>query len=85
MRITEENKIISLQDEAVGSIKHFVSLKGNRCTFYTNEYGRETCRPSLNTAATFDEVKKLRNVLTTILKLMKDESINKSSDKKKIR
>jgi hypothetical protein len=72
MKINKENEIISLQHEDVGSIKHFVSLRSGRCTFYTNEYMRETCKPSLNVAATLDEVEKLRDVFDEIILLMKD-------------
>lgn len=72
IEIKKENEVISLKASEVGSIKHFVSLKGGRCTFYTNEYLKETCRPSLTSAATYEEVEKLRDVFNEILQLMRD-------------
>lgn len=75
IKIKKENEIISLQDETIGSIKHYVSLANNRCTFYSNEYMRETCRPSLNVAATYEEVENLRNVFTNILNLMQKDAL----------
>ena len=71
MKINKENEIISIQHESVGSIKHYVSLQGGRCTFYADTYMHELCRPSLNVAATYDEVEKMRDVFNEILTLMK--------------
>jgi hypothetical protein len=72
IQIKKENEIISLKSNEVGSIKHFVSINDGRCTFYTNEYMRETCKPSLNPSATYNEVEKLRDVFNEILRLMRD-------------
>jgi hypothetical protein len=71
MRIKLENEIISIQHESVGSIKHYVSINSGRCTFYTNEYARETCRPSVNVAATYEEMEHFRDAINSILILMK--------------
>ncbi len=71
MKVKLENEVISIQHESVGSIKHFVSIKSGRCTFYTNEYMRETCRPSVNVAATLEEIEHVRDAFNTIITLMK--------------
>lgn len=74
IKVKVENQILSIQHSDVGSIKHYISLLNGRCTFYTSEYMRDTCKPSLNVAATYDEVEKLRDVFNEILSLMPKNS-----------
>lgn len=72
MNIKKVNEILELSVDRVGSIKHFVSLKEGRVTFYRDAYMRETCHPHVNVAATLDEIESLAEVINGLVKIMKD-------------
>lgn len=72
MEIKKVNEILELSSGRYGCIKHFVSLKEGRATFYKDAYMRETSHLTVNVAATLDEIESLAIVVNGLLKLMKE-------------
>lgn len=82
MNIKKVNEILELSVDRVGSIKHYVSLKEGRVTFYKDAYMRETCHITVTTAATLDEIKSLAEVINGLVNIM-ESSIPPKKEMKK--